>query len=531
MDADVVLRGGQVLDGTGAAAVEADVAVRDGRVIAVGRLGGARSAQEIDASGQVVAPGFIDAHVHSDLASFLPDDSDDVRVASLRQGVTTEVCGNCGFSTFPALPHRLGDLTSMVRGIFGDMTHAYPTLGDYRTALSERDLPVNLVPLTGHGALRAGVIGLERRAPTDVEAADMVAALEQTIDDGAYGLSSGLIYAPGMYADIDELVVLARVLARHGLPYTTHLRSEFAAVEVAVEEAIEIGRRSAAAIHISHHKVAGRANYGRIGATLARIEKARAEGLDVTCDVYPYAAGSTSLHALLPPWVTEGGLDAVLSRVAQEDVRRRIAHDIEHGIEGWPNNVGSEAGWADVAIAYAPGSPEVEGLRITEIAAATGQSAIDVVGELLLASEGAVMIVVHQMDEPDVREVLSRPYTMIGSDAVPLPGKPHPRLAGTFSRVLGHYGRGEGLLALPDAVRKMTSATADRFGLTGRGRLVEGAIADLVVLDPATVLDTATYADPVLRPVGVRHVFVGGRHAIRDGQVVDAGAGRLLGRR
>jgi N-acyl-D-amino-acid deacylase len=523
----LLLRGGLVLDGMGTPAAEADVAVQDGRITVVPRGLAATAETVIDVEGAVVAPGFIDTHVHSDLAAYLPEDAS-VRLASLRQGVTTEVCGNCGFSVFPALPAARTQAAELARGLFGEMAEVFASYDDYRTALSARALPVNLAPLVGHGMLRTSVVGPERRPPTTAELRAMRGLLDDALSAGAFGLSTGLIYAPGMYAEAGELVELGRSLAAAGRPYTSHIRSEFAAVEEAVEEALDVGRHSGCAVHISHHKVAGRANYGRIGATLGRIEKARDGGLDVTADVYPYTAGSTVLHALLPPWVTEGGVPAMLGRLREDAVRRQISADIDRGLPGWPNNVGGPEGWADVAIAYAPANPEVEGMRVDALAAASGRSPVDVVADLLLASDGAVTIVIHQMDEPDVREVLRRPWTTIGSDAIPLPGKPHPRAAGTFPRVLGHYAREGSAFSLAEAVRKMTSAAADRFGLDGRGRLVDGAVADLVVFDPAVVLDQATYADPLLPPVGIRHVIVGGRLAVRDGSVVDAAAGQVL---
>ncbi|MFF9348941.1 amidohydrolase family protein [Streptomyces sp. NPDC014734] len=529
---DLLLRGGTLVDGTGAPAREADVGVADGRIAVLPAGTRAAATEILDVSGRVVAPGFIDVHTHSD-ALAAPRDAaaepvDDLRLAPLLQGVTTEICGNCGTSLFPSLPERLPDLAEHLRVTFG--------LGPVRPAVDFDAFAAGQDPasrhnhiasLVGHGTLRAGVMGFEDRPPRPDELDAMCALLDRALRQGAAGLSTGLIYPPGTYAATEEIVALARVAARRGKPYVTHLRDEMSQVESALEEALEIAARSGAALQVSHHKTAGRHAWGATLRTLPRLERARAEGLDVWCDVYPYTAGSTVLHAMLPPWASEGGVGALLERLRRTEVRDRIRADIVTGVAGWENTVGN-GGWDLIAVAAARSRPDTEGRRVADLAAERGVHPVDYVCDLLLAERGEVTIISHSMREDDVRRVLAGPLSMIGSDGVPKPGRPHPRWAGSFARVLGHYARDQGLLPLERAVHKMSGLPARRFGLAGRGRVRDGAVADLVVFDPDTVLDRATFDRPLLAPEGVGTVVVAGRVAVRDGRPTRVRAGEVV---
>ncbi|MEZ0109181.1 N-acyl-D-aspartate/D-glutamate deacylase [Catenulispora sp. EB89] len=355
----------------------------------------------------------------------------------------------------------------------------------------------------------------------------MADALDEALESGAVGLSTGLIYTPGSYADAAEITALATVAARHGKPYVTHLRDEMSGVENALEEAIAIGRDSGAALHVSHHKTAGKYAWGRTEVTLARLAQLRESGMDVTCDVYPYTAGSTKLSAMLPPWAHDGGQARLLERLRDPGQRDALRKAIAEGVPGWENTVGN-GGWDRIVVAGAPRHAAYQGHTIAALADASGADAVDLVAELLLSEDGDVTIISHSMREDDVRRVLAAPFAMIGSDGVPTQGRPHPRWAGTFARVLGHYTREAGLFDLPEAIRKMTGATATRFGLAERGILRDGAHADLVVFDPARVADRATFAEPLTPPEGVRLVVVGGTVAVRDGVLTAARAGRVV---
>ena len=523
---DLLIRGGEVLDGTSAPARRADVGVQRDRVAAVGDLSDATAAEVIDASGRVVTPGFIDVHAHTDVVATLDERAPDVALAGVRQGVTTEVCGNCGFSMFPTLPERKEGFAHHTATLFGDLP-VHETFASYREWADALPLVANLAPLVGHGSIRAGVIGFDARQPSDAELAEMERLADEVFAGGAVGLSTGLIYPPGLYSETSEIVALARVAARHGRLYTSHMRDESDHVDRAIDEAITIGRESGAPVQISHHKVAGRPNWGRSEQTLAQIDAARSSGVDVMCDVYPYTAGSTSLSAVLPPYAHDGGTDALLERLRSPSERARMARDIDTGLEGWQDLV-RPVGWESVVVSNVAKLPECEGRSIADIAETEGKSPADAAFDLLLAADGAVLMVIHMMHEEDVRRILAAPFAMVGSDGVPVPGKPHPRLAGTFARVLGHYARDAAVFDLPEAVHRMTGMPARRFGLSDRGEIAEGKVADLVVLDPSTVRDQSTYEDPLLPPVGVDAVVVAGKLVIRDGTDLGVRAGRVL---
>jgi dihydroorotase/N-acyl-D-amino-acid deacylase len=525
MEFDVLVRGGAVWDGLGGPPAHADVGVTGGRIEEVGDLSAATGAVEVDAGGLAVAPGFIDTHTHSDMVWGLGPEHEDLAAGTIRQGVTTEVCGNCGFTPFPCLPERQADLARHA-GILGGAGIDWRDLAGWSERASAQGHFANLAPLVGHGSVRVGVMGFDDRPPRDDELATMRRLVADAFEQGAFGLSTGLIYLPGVYARTEELIDLARTVAGYGRPYISHIRGESGTLTDAVREAIRIGREAGMPAHVSHHKAAGRANWGRTEETLGIIEHARAEGTDVTVDVYPYTAGSTLLHALLPGWAQEGGTDRIVERLAGGESRRRIAEEVAAGFQD-ANGLGL-GGWGDVGISSCPEHPEYEGHRVPELAEAAGARPDDFVFDLLVAERCRATMITYSMSEPDVRRVLAYPGATIGSDGIPLPGKPHPRWAGTFARVVGHYARDEGVLELAAAIRKATSAAAERFGLRDRGVIERGKVADLVVFDPATITDRSTYEDPLLRPAGVRDVIVAGRPVVRDGELTGARPGVVL---
>lgn len=507
MDVDLLLHGGRIADGTGGPLLPADVGVCGGtlRVLPRGAVQPHVAREVLDASGLILAPGFIDAHTHSDVAA-LGDVDVATSHAAVLQGVTVEICGNCGTSAFP--------------GAFGNFS-------EFARAHAESGRANHIASLVGHGSLRAKVVGNAARAATVAEVDAMCTLLSEALGAGAVGLSSGLIYTPGSYADTAEIVALAAVAAQHGKPYVTHLRDEMRHVDAGLAEAAEIARRSGAALHVSHHKTAGKHAWGGTERTLPYLEALRDEGLDVTCDVYPYTAGSTGLAAMLPPWAHDGGTAYLLERLREPRERALMRIAIDSGVPGWENTVGN-VGWDRISVAGACRHPELQGLTIAQAADACRLDPLDLVAELLLAHDGDVTIVSHSMREDDVRRVLAAPFAMIGSDGVPKPGLPHPRWAGTFARVLGHYVRELGLLSVQEAVRKMTGATAQRFGLAGRGVISDGAPADIVAFDPTAITDLATFTEPLLAPRGVRAVIVDGRLVVLDGVLRPVRTGRVL---
>lgn len=526
MQFDVLIRNGLVLDGLGTSPTRADVGVVGERILAVESLAASTGVIEIDAEGRAVAPGFVDAHTHADLAWSLAAEHRQIATAPTLQGVTTEVSGNCGMSPFPFLETHREDMQLQV-SLYRSGPLPWDDLAGYGAAAREAGLLRNLAPLVGHGSLRVGVMGFDDRPASPDERATMRRLAEESFEQGAFGISSGLIYLPGVFAETEELIELAGVARRHGRLYASHIRGETDMVANSVREAIRIGAEAGVPAHISHLKAAGKRNWGRTEELIGIIDDARRRGGDVTVDVYPYTAGSTRLQAILPRWALEGGVPKMLERLHDPAARQRICRDFEDGPAGW-ENLQRAAGWDGIVIASCPGRSEREGRSVAELAAEAQRDPADYVFDLLIECEARVMVIVHMMHESDVDRVVSFDASMIGSDGVPIPGKPHPRLAGTFSRILGRYVRDRARLDLATAVLKMTSAPATRFGIVDRGVLASGKFADLVVFDPGTVLDRATFAEPLLPPAGVSDVFVNGTAVVRDGQATPARPGWVL---
>jgi len=521
-----VLRGGSVVDGTSRPAFAADVLV-DGGSLTVAPPGSVRDHRVVDVDGLVVAPGFIDVHAHTDLQAILWGDDPAIQTSRLRQGVTTEVTGNCGFSPFPIPHHRVELGGPFVRTVMGPGAPTFPDAPSHAAAVSAARPATNVAPLVGHGALRVAAVGYEDRRATTAELAGMQAALEAAMTAGAFGLSTGLVYTPATFAPPEEVAAVVGVLARTGGVYATHIRNGTDLVEEAIEEALGAVRPWGVPLQISHIKVAGRRNWGTSGRIIERLERARSEGVDVKADIYPYTAASTSLFQTLPPWMSEGGIDVLVRRLRDPAARARADHDLRHGVGGW-QNLGSAAGWDRVTVAFAPGRPDWVGATIAALSEPADQTPVDTIARVLLANDVEVKVVLEVMDEADIARFLAWEHTMIGSDGLPLPGKPHPRATGTFPRVLGRYRDVVG--GLEATVHRMTGLPARRFGIPDRGVVATGSVADLVVFDPDGINDCGTYDDPWAPPVGVCHVLMAGTPAVWDGEVVDPRAGKVLRR-
>jgi len=529
---DLLICNGKVVDGTGTPGFIADVGIKGDRIVSVlrGPLPARLEAtQVINARGLIVAPGFIDSHSHSDVPALRDLEYD----AKIKQGVTTDVIGVCGFSLAPVDPITLHLLDRYLSAIAAGhpVRYEWREFGEYLTTMRESALPTNVVPLVGHGTVRMAVCGFERRPPTHVELERMVGLVREAMEAGARGLSSGLVYPPGAYAAKEELISLLEPVARAGGFYSTHIRNESHGVEEAVAEAIATARAAGVPLVISHLKAMGPRNWPKVDGIIRQVEQARASGQDVIFDQYPYTAASTFLNALVPPWAHEGGMPALLNRLKSAKERAEIIHAVENIDDGsWENFVLDAGSWSGVIACTVPWGPQYEGRSFAEIAGMRGSSPGDVLADLLIALGGGGMVVCHTMSAENVAKIMKHPAHIVGSDANPCEGKPHPRVYGTFSRVLAYYVRERKVLELEEAVAKMTGRPARFYGLKERGILAEGKRADLVIFDYEALRDNATFSDPRRHPDGIKAVILNGQVVIEDGQRLAPGGGRVLSR-
>ena len=537
---DLLIRNGTLIDGTGAPRRQADVGLEGDRIVAIDDLSAAADAdvaRVIDAAGHVVAPGFVDPHGHSDMSVLV----DGAMASLLHQGWTTQLIGNCGDTIAPLTPLSRQFLAPMLAGHGVEPT--WTTFAGYLEAVEAQALGINLAALVGQGTIRAAVMGPTDRAPTDAEQAAMEREVELAMDAGAIGLSSGLIYPPGIHAGEGEIARLVAVATRHGGLYATHIRNEADEVAAAVDEAQRTARAaerlagSPARLQISHLKAASRLVFGHAPALVEQIARARDAGLDAAADQYPYTAAHTTLATVLPPDILALDIDAAVAALSDAATRDRIRADQARGITGW-ENVALDPGWDGVAIAFCPSRPHWNGRTLAAIADDEGGDPADLAMDALADDRLAVDCVLHCMDEGDVAAIMAVPWIAVCTDAEarrpghPILGRgvPHPRAYGSTARVLGQYVRERGALPLETAVAKLSSVPAARLGLRDRGLVREGWAADLVVFNPATVLDLATFERPAVYPAGIRDVIVNGRLAVRDGRETGVRAGRLIRR-
>jgi len=529
----LLVRNGSLIDGTGARARPADVAVEGDRIVAVApRLDGA-AARTIDARGHVVAPGFIDMHSHSDLFYFACPSAE----SKIRQGVTTEVVGMCSFSQAPLCPGREDSVRGWAGGIVGSdifLDLRWATFAQYLDALRAIRPSVNIAHFVGHGALRIAAMAGEARPAGADDLKAMQRLLAEAMDAGAFGFSTGLVYAPSAYSDTAELIALAKSIASRGGYYFSHIRGESSMLLDSINEAIRIGEEGGVSVQVSHVKASGRENWPKIDAALRLLDTARARGVDMSGDVYPYNAGSTKLDNMMPTWAHDGGTAKLLERLADRATRRRIVEECLIDGERWGTVSQGGIGFDQVFIATCR-RRELEGLSLAQIARQSGLAPAETLMNLLLEQKCTVGMVSFSQSIENVAKVLAHPALMIGSDSIPLyegdgdrPGKPHPRTYGTFPRVLGEYARERKLFPLETAVHKMTGMCAARLRLRDRGLVREGYAADLAIFDPRTVKDESTFADPHRYPTGIPYVVVNGAVVVDGGRMRPLPAGRVL---
>ena len=521
---DVLIRNGLLYDGSLSDPFTSDIGIADGRIGFIGRSGGKDAREIIDARGLALCPGFIDSHSHSDFTIV----ADPRAEGKICQGITTEINGNCGMSAAPlykkATEKREDDLNEL------GIKERWNTLGEYFAVLGKRGLAINMAFLAGHGNIRGSVVGYDDKEPSPEELLGMTALLKEAIGQGATGLSTGLIYPPGIYSGTEELIHLARELRNMDLIYTSHMRSEGNRLIEAVHEVIRIGEEAGVKVHISHIKTAGERNWDKAEKVFSLLGEARGRGVKVTCDRYPYIASGTDLDSILPSWVFEGGNEEELRKLRNQKERDRIALELRE-------QSGSHGYWEKVIVSSVASEKNrwMEGKTIARISRDRGKGEMETVFEILIEERLRVGAIFLSMKEENLRKFLSLPYCMIGSDSSARcfdgptkKGNPHPRGFGTFPRLMGKYVRKERLFSLSEAVHKSTQLAAETFGLRNRGLLKVGFHADIVVFDEGRISDKSTFEDPFQRPEGVIYVLVNGIPAVREGVPSGRFSGKVL---
>ncbi len=533
---DLILKRGTIIDGTGRPGFEGDVAIRRNWILAVDAPGSLQGApDELDCEGLVIAPGFIDTHSHSDLRVLTEPELP----MKVRQGITLEVFGQDGISVAPIRKADRPQMERTLAGLLGrlDRDWDWESVGEYLAAVERAKPSLDCSYLIPHGAVRLNAMGMEDRRATAAEIAAMQELIRQSMREGALGMSTGLIYPPCCFADTAELIELCKAVAEFEGVFVAHMRSESDYLEDAVAEMIEVGKRSGVRVHISHFKVAGRENWPVIDGVLEMVRIARAEGMRLTADQYPYIAGSTMLGAILPPWAHAGGVEATLARLANADERGRMRDAmLDRSRSEW-DNFWKWSGPEGIIVSDVPSGrrPEFVGKNLAEAAAIAKQAgdgvseeaAVEFALDLLAEERMGVGMISFSQSEEVVQKIMREPYVNVCTDGL-LGGKPHPRAYGTYPRILGRYVRELNVLTLEEAVRKMSGLAAESFRLERYGRIEQGSQANLVVFDPQIVIDRATFEDSKQFPVGIEHVIVEGQPVIEYGEQRGSGAGSAV---
>ncbi|MEM3826772.1 MAG: D-aminoacylase [Nitrososphaeria archaeon] len=536
---DIIIFGGRIVDGSGNPWYKADIGIREGKIVEIGNLRNEKADKIIDARDHIVSPGFIDIHSHADITIPFNPYMD----SAIMQGITTTVVGNCGISLAPLKDEKLDMIREYLSQFLPNnlkIEFKWNKFSEYLEWMKRSGVTCNVANLVGHGTVRISVMGMDARDPTETELIEMGKLVEEAMDSGAFGISTGLIYPPGTYSRTEELIEMAKIVSKYGGIYSSHIRGEGKTLIDAVKEAIRIGEEAHVPVQISHHKAAGRIYWGKTIETLSLMEDARERNVDVTCDVYPYTAGMTSLITLLPPWAHEGGLETLLERLRSSSVRNKIREDMMKGLGEWESFV-KDYGWENIVISSVKTDKNkcFEGKNLKEICELMKASdEYTALFNLILEEEGCATMIVYQMCEEDVRRVISSHLSMVSTDSWPVSqkgllafGKPHPRFYGTYPRIFRRYVREEKILTLEDAVRKMTSFPAQKLGLKDRGLIKENYWADIVVFDIKRINDKATFDNPHQYPEGISYVIVNGRVVAENGIHTHILAGKVLSKK
>lgn len=530
----VLIRNGYVFDGTGNPWLKADVGIENGKISKVGELKSAAADVVIDANGLAVAPGFIDIHAHSDLV-LASRNHPELLDPFIRQGVTTQVIGNCGMSPAPVKKETVDMLKGYLALItVEELPWTWSSLGDYLNLLEKQGVAMNVAALIGHGTIRTAIMGAKSGTPTKEEMKEMKFLASQAMQEGAFGMSAGLIYPPGMWSTTEELIELCKVVSDRNGTFTCHVRGSSETLIYAVREIVKIGEKTGVRIEHSHHEAFGKAHWWKVNETIRMEEKARADGIDIGFDVIPYTSANTTLLAIYPPWSLEGGVPKLIERLEDSILREKIGSDIEEVVPGWPpwlpgswpHNLVEATGWENIVLMHVPSEKNryLVGKSLVELGKIMGKSPFNATSDLVIEENGDIMAlfigVSGDMTNGDHLQILLKhPLAAVTPDAI-IRGKgiTHPGAYGCFPRVLGHYARELKLFTMEDAVRKMTSLPAQRIGLRYRGLIKEGFYADITIFDPKKIIDKSTYSEPSRYPGGIEYVLINGKVVFEKGE-------------
>jgi N-acyl-D-amino-acid deacylase len=539
-----VIKNVRIMDGLGNPWYHGDVGIQGDKIVHIGKVETKDAEKAIDGNKMILAPGFIDMHSHAELI-FLGDRQPELIEGRIRQGITTEIIGNCGISVSPIMD----EVKQVMEASVGWMTPEkvpweWNTMAEYLDLVEKNTPIVNVGSLTGHGAIRAYLKGFDAGVSSPEEISKMQDLLRQTFEQGSFGLSSGLIYAPGMFADTNELMELGKIVAEYSRIYTSHIRGSSETDIDAEQEVITVGEEAGCRVHRSHYEAFGEENWDKIEVTLRMDEEARDRGVDISFDMFPYTAAMTMMVAIYPPWALDGGWPQFVKRVQDPETRKKIEYDIENLVPkwptwelgSWPHNLVKATGWENIYIGYIPSdkNKKWEGINLAQLGQELNKSPFDAITDLLVEEEGAISQLIFGVsgdrdNEEPIKAIVKHPLGGYATDAIDIGrGKPHPAAYGTYPRILGKYVREEKLLTLEDAIRRMTSFPASRLGIRDRGIIAEGYFADLVLFDPDKIIDRATFEDPRQFAEGIECIIINGQPLLEGGKLKDLRPGKVL---